>query len=106
MSVQDDRVTLSAASLIAGKPTKINLGDREVCVARVGDEIFAVADICTHSEASLSEGEISDHKIECWLHGAEFDLRTGEALTPPATESLETFAVHREGDTVTISKRS
>lgn len=85
---------------------KVSLEGNDVCVARIGDEIFAVADTCTHSEASLSEGEINGQKIECWLHGAEFDLRTGEALTPPATEALETFAVHREGDTVTISKKS
>ena len=68
-----------------------SLGERDVCVARIGDEVFAIADRCTHSEASLSEGEISNYKIECWLHGAEFDLRTGEALTPPAVEKLETF---------------
>lgn len=97
---------LSFASLTPGKPVKVNLGNEDVCVTRIGEEVFAVADICTHSEASLSEGEVSDHKIECWLHGAEFDLRTGEALTPPATEALETFAVHREGDTITISKKS
>jgi 3-phenylpropionate/trans-cinnamate dioxygenase ferredoxin subunit len=74
-------------------------------VARIGEEVFAVADICTHSEASLSEGDISNYKIECWLHGAEFDLRTGEALTPPAVEKLETFEVRRDGDTVTISEK-
>jgi 3-phenylpropionate/trans-cinnamate dioxygenase ferredoxin subunit len=61
--------------------------------------------MCTHSEASLSEGDISNYKIECWLHGAEFDLRTGEALTPPAVEKLETFEVRRDGDTVTISEK-
>jgi len=98
--------SLSFNSLIPGKPVKVSIGNEDICVTRIGEEVFAVADICTHSEASLSEGEVSDHKIECWLHGAEFDLRTGEALTPPATEPLETFAVHREGDTVTISKKS
>lgn len=99
-------VQISLENLAPGKPMKVSLEGNDVCVARIGDEIFAVADTCTHSEASLSEGEINGQKIECWLHGAEFDLRTGEALTPPATEALETFAVHREGDTVTISKKS
>ena len=93
------------STLADGKPQKISLGDKEVCVARIGNEVFAVADICTHSEASLSEGDISNYKIECWLHGAEFDLRTGEALTPPAVEALETFEVRRDGDTVTISQK-
>lgn len=96
--------TLQFDSLIEGKPVKVSLGDKDVCVARVGSDVFAVADICTHSEASLSEGEMNGYKIECWLHGAEFDLRTGEALTPPATEALERFAVTRDGDSVTISE--
>jgi len=93
------------STLADGKPLKISLGDKDICVARIGNEVFAVADICTHSEASLSEGDISNYKIECWLHGAEFDLRTGEALTPPAVEALETFEVRRDGDTVTISQK-
>ncbi len=58
---------------------------------------------CTHSEASLSEGEVSGTKIECWLHGAEFDLRTGEALTPPATSALKTFKVEVSGNQVVVT---
>ena len=96
---------VSFSELMDGKPQKIALGDKDVCVARIGDDVFAVADMCTHSEASLSEGDISNYKIECWLHGAEFDLRTGAATTPPAVEALETFEVQRDGDTVTISSK-
>ncbi|MEN9292997.1 MAG: hypothetical protein RL288_793 [Actinomycetota bacterium] len=99
------KIELSYSSLPEGKPQKVAVGEKDVCVARIGEEVFAVADMCTHAEASLSEGDISNFKIECWLHGAEFDLRTGEAKTPPAVESLETFAVHRDGDTVTISSK-
>ena len=97
-------VSLNYADLTPGKATKVTVGDKDVCVVRVNEEVFAVADICSHSEASLSEGEVSGEKIECWLHGAEFDLRTGAALTPPATEALEVFEVKRDGDTVTISE--
>ena len=96
---------INFSQLQDGKPLKVSLGAKDVCVARIGEEVFAVADMCTHSEASLSEGDISNYKIECWLHGAEFDLRTGEALTPPAVEKLETFEVRRDGDTVTISEK-
>lgn len=95
--------TLDYSSLKEGKPQKIDVNGKSVCVARIGDEVFAVADTCTHSDASLAEGDITDFKIECWLHGAEFDLRTGAAVTLPATEALETFAVTRDGDSVTIS---
>ena len=94
---------LDFSVLVEGKPIAIDVDGVAVCVAKVGDEVFAVADTCTHSEASLSEGEISGTKIECWLHGAEFDLRTGLALTPPATESLKSFKVKRNGNQLTIT---
>ena len=94
---------LAVDSLIEGKPVAVEVEGVQVCVVKVGDEVFAVADTCTHSEASLSEGEITGSKIECWLHGAEFDLRTGKALTPPATEALKTFNVKRTGNQITIT---
>jgi 3-phenylpropionate/trans-cinnamate dioxygenase ferredoxin subunit len=95
---------LNFDSLIEGKPVAIDVNGTAVCVARVGDEVFAVADTCTHSDASLSEGEISGFKIECWLHGAEFDLRSGAALTPPATQALQSFKVQRNGNQLVISE--
>ena len=98
-------IQIDFASLTEGKPQKFALAGKDLCVTRVGDEVFAIADTCSHSDASLSEGEVKDFKIECWLHGAEFDLRTGEALTPPAVQAVETFAVHRDGSTVTISEK-
>lgn len=90
-------------SLVSGKPVAIEVDGVAVCVARIGDEVFAVEDACTHSEASLSEGEITGTKIECWLHGAEFDLRTGQALTPPATAALKTFKVEVNGNQVVVT---
>jgi 3-phenylpropionate/trans-cinnamate dioxygenase ferredoxin subunit len=93
---------LSFASLTAGKPVKIEKDGRTICVTRVGDQVFAIDDTCSHSDASLSEGDVTDFKIECWLHGAEFDLRTGEALTPPAFAPLKTYSVSVDGDSVTV----
>ena len=97
--------TLSFDSLKPGKPARIEVDGVAVCVARIGDDVYAVADTCSHSEASLSEGEVTDFKIECWLHGAEFDMRTGEALSLPATEPLATFTVHRDGDSITVASK-
>jgi len=95
---------LKFSQLTSGKPVKLEVSCTDVCVVRVDDQVYAVSDTCSHADASLSEGEVTDHKIECWLHGAEFDLRTGEAVTPPATQKLETFEVKRDGDSVTILK--
>lgn len=97
-------IELNINDLAENSPIKVELGGKELCVVRQGAEVFAVDDICTHAEASLSEGETSDGKIECWLHGAEFDLRTGEALTPPAIAPLNTYLVRIEGEKVTISE--
>ena len=94
---------LAFDTLVEGKPVAIDVDGTPVCVVKVADEVFAVADTCTHSEASLAEGEVTGGKIECWLHGAEFDLKTGKALTPPATEALKTFNVKRNGNQITIT---
>jgi 3-phenylpropionate/trans-cinnamate dioxygenase ferredoxin subunit len=83
---------------------RIEKDGESICVARIGDEVFAIGDTCSHSDASLAEGDITDFKIECWLHGAEFDLRTGEALTPPATAPVQKYSVSVDGDSVTIEK--
>jgi len=93
---------LLLSQLEQGKPVKVEKDGKTICVARVGNEVFAVDDTCSHSDASLSEGDVTDFKIECWLHGAEFDLRTGEALTPPAVAPLHTYGVHVDGDSVTV----
>jgi 3-phenylpropionate/trans-cinnamate dioxygenase ferredoxin subunit len=95
---------LSYASLTPGKPVRIEKDGESICVARIGDEVFAIGDTCSHSDASLAEGDITDFKIECWLHGAEFDLRTGKALTPPATAPVHKYSVTVDGDSVTIDQ--
>ena len=93
---------LAFSSLQGGKPVRIEKNGESICVTRVGDEVFAINDVCSHSDASLSEGDVTDFKIECWLHGAEFDLRTGEALTPPAVAPVKTYSVTVDGDSVTV----
>ena len=77
----------------------VTLGRYEVAVARHGDEVFAVENICSHAAVALSEGEVEDCTVECWLHGSRFDLRTGKPTGLPATEPVATFPVDvRDGD--------
>ena len=76
----------------------VTLGDLDVAVARDGDEVFAIEDLCSHAAVALSEGEVADCTVECWLHGSRFDLRTGKPISPPATEPVATFPVEvRDG---------
>ena len=71
----------------------VEIEDKKIAVFNVDGEIYAIDDTCSHAEASLSEGEVYDCKIECPLHGAEFDIKTGQAVTPPATKDVKTYDV-------------
>jgi len=82
-----------------GKPHKVTVDDLDVCVVQVDGEIHAIDDLCTHAEVSLSEGDVINCTIECWMHGATFDLKTGEPLGPPATSAVHVHTVTlSEGD--------
>jgi 3-phenylpropionate/trans-cinnamate dioxygenase ferredoxin subunit len=76
--------------------------DPAIAVFNVGGTLFAISDTCTHAEASLSEGRVDGETVECPLHGACFDLRTGEALTPPAVEPVRTFRVLLQEDDIYV----
>jgi 3-phenylpropionate/trans-cinnamate dioxygenase ferredoxin subunit len=95
-------IELQLGDLVENSPKRIEVDGKDVCVVRQGSEVFAIADLCSHAEASLSEGDVSPGRIECWLHGAEFDLRTGEALTPPASAPVKSYTVTIDGDLVKI----
>jgi 3-phenylpropionate/trans-cinnamate dioxygenase ferredoxin component len=81
----------------------VEVDDTPVAIARSGDDVFAVSDICSHAEVSLSEGEIYNGTIECWLHGSCFDLRSGKPTNPPATQPVATYKVKVEGGDVYVS---
>ena len=74
-----------------------------VAVVRADGELFALHDVCSHEEVPLSEGEIYDHTVECWLHGSCFDLRTGKPTGPPATKPVATYPVKVDGDDVYVA---
>jgi 3-phenylpropionate/trans-cinnamate dioxygenase ferredoxin component len=78
------------------------VGDQDVAVAKDGEEIFAVENICSHAAVALSEGEVEGCTVECWLHGSRFDLRTGKPTGLPATEPVATFPVEVRGTEVYV----
>ena len=81
----------------------IEVGGVPVALIRARGEVFALHDVCSHEEVPLSEGEIYDCTVECWLHGSCFDLRTGDPTGPPATSPVSTYPVKIEGDDVYIA---
>lgn len=83
----------------------VEIDDRLVGLFRVGDEFFALDDVCTHDGGPLAEGTLEDHTIACPRHGAKFDLRTGAALTMPATRPTASHEVKIEGDVIHVRLR-
>ncbi|WP_405011181.1 bifunctional 3-phenylpropionate/cinnamic acid dioxygenase ferredoxin subunit [Kitasatospora sp. NBC_01539] len=84
-------------------PRRVELNGVPVSVVRTDEGVFAVNDICSHANVSLSEGEVEDCMIECWLHGSSFDLRTGKPSGLPATKPVAVYPVKIEGDDVLVS---
>ncbi len=66
------------SELEADTPKRVEVDGTPVSVVHTEGEVFAINDICSHANVSLSEGEVEDCAIECWLHGSSFDLRTGK----------------------------
>ena len=81
----------------------VEIDGNPVAVVKADGEVYAVRDVCTHEEVALSEGEVYDTTLECWLHGSCFDLRTGEATGPPATKPVATYPVKIDGEDVLVS---
>jgi len=86
-----------------GSVIRVEASGRALALYNVDGRIYATDEICTHAYASLAEGFLDGETIECPLHGAAFNIKTGEALTPPATEPLATYAVRVDGDDVLVA---
>jgi nitrite reductase/ring-hydroxylating ferredoxin subunit len=79
--------------------------DRErIVLANVDGAIYALRDMCGHRNAPLSRGRLSGHVIECPLHFAQFDVRTGELIDGPVSTPVPIYEVRVEGDTVYVRR--
>lgn len=81
-----------------GSAKAIDLNGETICLVRNSKGFRAVTDACSHGAVSLSEGTVTEDGIECFLHGSEFNLETGEPKTPPATSAIDVFEVQVAGD--------
>lgn len=77
---------------------KVEADGQDIALVRCEEGIFAIGNRCSHADVELSEGEVEGCSLECWLHGSQFDLRTGKPLSPPAIQPVPTFTVVIEGD--------
>jgi 3-phenylpropionate/trans-cinnamate dioxygenase ferredoxin component len=89
------------ADLKPGKAIRVKVGDHAIAIVRTpSGEVKALDDKCSHGEISLSEGFVDEETIECWAHGAKFDLNTGKPLSLPAYEPVATYEVLIENDEI------
>jgi cytochrome P450/nitrite reductase/ring-hydroxylating ferredoxin subunit len=80
----------------AGTLRRVDVGERAVCLARTDDGWLAFDDTCTHEECSLAEGELDGEVVICPCHGSEFDIRTGDVVTPPALDPLPIYEARED----------
>ncbi|MFF5173679.1 non-heme iron oxygenase ferredoxin subunit [Micromonospora sp. NPDC000089] len=85
-----------------GAPLAVEIGDVPVVLVRVGDQVHALRNQCSHARMALSEGEVTSKGIECWMHGACFDLRTGAPTSPPAVDPVDVYLVRIDGGDVFV----
>ena len=92
----------SADEIGPGEYRVVDIDDVAIAVFNLDGEYFAIEDVCTHDFGTLTGGCIEDGQIMCPRHGARFDIRTGQALTPPAYEPVATFQVRVDDGVVQV----
>ena len=87
-----------------GTARRVDIGTHRIALVRIGDDVYALGDRCSHADFSLSEGDVweDELEIECPKHGSTFSLRTGKPQTLPATKPVPTYRVEVRGDDVYV----
>ena len=92
--------TINISEINENSVKVVNIENKDIAIFNVDGEFYAIDDLCSHAEASLAEGEVFDCKVECPLHGAEFDLKTGQAVTLPATKPVASYVISIEDEVI------
>jgi naphthalene 1,2-dioxygenase ferredoxin component len=90
------------SDLAEGEPLGVEVAGRAIALYDIDGDLFATDNICTHAYARLSDGWLDGELIECPLHAARFNVRTGKVLDPPATEDLKTYPVRVVDDEIQV----
>jgi 3-phenylpropionate/trans-cinnamate dioxygenase ferredoxin subunit len=106
--VSPEETTLPLSDLEHCVPHRVLVGGVPVALVRIDDDVYAIGDICSHAEVSLSGGEVycDEKEIECPQHGSVFSLETGEPATLPATQPVPVFDVSVTDGVVTVRPRA
>lgn len=102
MSEENYIAVAKVGDVAPGSVMKVDAAGRSIALFNLDGSYYATDEICTHAHASLAEGFVVDDCIECPLHGAMFSIKTGEALSAPATDPLTTYPVRLEADEILV----
>jgi 3-phenylpropionate/trans-cinnamate dioxygenase ferredoxin component len=92
----------AAGEVAAETAMAVDADGLDLAIVNSAGRYYAIADECSHAAVPLSEGDVGDGEIECYLHGSRFDLRTGEPTGLPATEPVAIYACRVEDDDVLV----
>src|SRR5262245_53749555 len=95
-----------ASDLAPGAVTWVGVGRERVLIANVGGAFYGLHDVCGHRQAPLSKGRLEGHVVECPLHFARFDVRTGKLESGPVAADVPTYEVRVDGDTLYVKRRA
>src|SRR5262245_12241679 len=93
------------SDLADGDMKSCPVGKIDVLICRVAGELYAIEDLCSHADTTLSDGTLHGYTVTCSLHGAQFDVRDGSHKGPPAYCGVKTFELEKEGDEVCVVVR-
>lgn len=88
--------------LADGELLGVEVDGEEIVLARKDGEVYALEDCCSHEQFPLSEGEVTGDQLTCALHGARFDLESGEAKALPAVVPVDTYDCQVDGDEIRV----
>src|SRR5262245_10651899 len=95
---------LRASALPPGEMTWAAVDRERVLIANVDGHFYALQDACGHRQAPLSRGRLDGHVVECPLHFAQFDVRTGKLVSGPSATDVGTYQVRVEGEIVYVKR--
>ena len=88
------------SEILPGNAKQIDAGGRTIALFNLKGQFYAIDNSCTHVGGSLASGEIIDEDVICPLHGARFNIPTGEVLGPPARENISTYQIRIDNDKI------
>jgi 3-phenylpropionate/trans-cinnamate dioxygenase ferredoxin subunit len=109
--IYSDKVDPATAEFIAvatkaelpnGTRKIVEIDGRAIAVFNIAGAYYAIADVCSHDDGPVAEGDLYDYEIECPRHGAHFDVRTGKVLSFPAIVDIPAYPVRVEGDEILV----